>query len=264
MKYKAIFIDLDKTLMDKRNHKISKLNMDAILKMNKFSKIVVSTGRSWNFVKNVFDGNYPFKYLIAQNGSQIFKNGKLFKEYNFDTTIGNEIIKFSKYHNLSIKINDEEVFYYKRFIHRIISYFTGFDAKKYLELKSHKQFAKIVIFSISKSKTQKIMTHFNNKYSNKIAMNLTRSKFGIEITSNLGTKGNATLDVLKDLKISKENAIHIGDSMNDATAMISIGNGIAMKNSAKELFKYATYIGPKYKKYGIYKIIEKNEIKKIK
>ena len=265
MKYKVIFIDLDKTLMDLRHHKISQLNRNAILRINKFSKIVISTGRSFNFTKNVFNGDYPFTYLIVQNGSQIFKNGKLFQEYNFSNSIGNEIIKFAKHHNLSIKINDEEVFYYKNFIHRIVAHFTSFEAKKYIEMKKeYKNFTKIVIFSLSKSKTKKIMDHFNNKYSRKISMNLTRSKFGIEITSNNATKGSSALEVLKDLKIKKEEAIHIGDSMNDASAMKALGNGIAMKNSAKELFQYATYVGPHYKNSGIHKIIEENQIKKIK
>lgn len=71
MKVKAIFFDIDGTLVSFRTHRIPSSTRDALFQLHeKGIKTFVATGRPWMIIDNL--GDCPFDGFITMNGSSCF------------------------------------------------------------------------------------------------------------------------------------------------------------------------------------------------
>ncbi|WP_406617880.1 HAD hydrolase family protein [Mycoplasmopsis lipophila] len=257
------FLDLDGTLIDKRNKQlISYKNIEAIRLLKEYANVVISTGRNFSDPKvqelmlllNVKD-------VISSSGSEIYIDGKLVKSYSIDNNIVNEIIKYAITSKTSFVTFHEngDSFYGSNNFYRLLG--RTFAWKKFYEIENYKNYISkkrvlkiaLIVSKLFSAKT--ILKKINLYFGNELKVNLASNNFILELTNIKADKGLAVVAYCKLKNLSLKNTIHIGDSMSDLSTKGYVGKLIAMNNSSKELKIYADYIGPKFSKAGIAQII---------
>lgn len=81
-----------------------------------------------------------------------------------------------------------------------------------------------------------------------------------ELSSKAFDKGTAVKRLCGYLKISKENTIAFGDSMNDLEMLQAAGIGVCMANGSPSLLKIADIVCPPVDEDGLYSAFEKLEL----
>ncbi|CAM9149601.1 HAD-IIB family hydrolase [Mycoplasma marinum] len=261
MKYnpKAYFIDLDGTAFDTRHDGkliISEENKKAIIKTNKETPVIISTGRH---VKDALPliQELGLQYAVCQNGAQIIKNnGEIIEKHNFAAEDAEKVLSIAMKNKLMIKPNDDGVFFGARFPFGIITRKIGFATHHKYDFVHTKEFTKIVLSGATKRKIAKLQEQLENLFP-KLSIVTSGNGYTIEITSEKATKGQGNVAVAKLLKIDPKETAHIGDSMNDSTTkgkMILV----AMANSNPKLLKIADFHGPHHKPAGLAKVLNKD------
>ena len=246
MKYKALIIDLDGTVVPSREDGMpSERVIKAIIEAKKYVTVSAATGRSYYACEMVFKLLQIEDLSVIEGGSEI-RNSKTGK------------IIFSK--SLSVK-NIEDIietcapFGYKlqhRDKNNYIFYEKLEDAEKPTNL--------ILIEAVKKEDTVKILealmlvpgvaAHHTTSW-------LEGDVWDIHITNEEATKKHAIEKLLKMLKVKKEEVIGIGDSFNDLPLLNSVGLKIVVGNAPEELRKIADYIAPSLEEDGVADAIEK-------
>ncbi len=81
-----------------------------------------------------------------------------------------------------------------------------------------------------------------------------------ELLSKAFDKGTAVKRLCGYLKISKEDTIAFGDSMNDLEMLQAAGIGVCMANGSPSLLKIADIVCPPVDEDGLYSAFEKLEL----
>lgn len=259
----AIFIDIDGTLLDEGFGtwaKLSQENAKHISEVAKKVPVVLATGRSSeNHIFHLMD-RLNIQYAICFNGSQIID---INKETIFEIKLDNKIMKDIAYeaikHKLTFSINSVGGIYGKTIKPRLISWFSQFYPSHYekADFSSDKSIHKLLIIGFSKKRITKFHKYLVANYP-QLSSVIVGKNYAIEITDINATKGIAEHYLATQiLKIDPQKAVHIGDSMNDATTKGKIGHLIAMANASKELKKIADHVSTfNRKKAGLSKILK--------
>lgn len=126
----------------------------------------------------------------------------------------------------------------------------------------HKEHTKFVLWGKTRKNMNKLLEELKLILPNATLVTSAHG-FTIEITHIDATKGKGNEFIAKNyLKIPKENTMHIGDTMNDSTAVGHVGILVALDNAVKELKVLTPYRGPSYKKGGVAKVLN-GEYKKV-
>lgn len=264
---KLYFIDLDGTALDSLenfHHFPSLKNINAIKKARKMGKeVIISTGRSGQNLVDIAKA-IGGKYFIQANGALI-TNHKGQEVFVSRISIRQNILlaKIIRKYKLAFKFDDQyQIYGAKKRLAKTIANKAGWKINKSYAYPMHQEYLKIVCFGLlSRKKINKIAHEIVTTIPGLNAVTSAKG-FSIEITGAKATKGHAALLVSKLLKVPRNLTAHVGDSMNDATAIGKVGHFIAMKNAVKDLRKKADFIGPHYKKAGLSKILD-GKFKKI-
>lgn len=260
--YKAIFLDLDGTLLDDQKN-ISDENKEAI----KYAKangalVCIASGRPICATKNFWKIANPSKYIIYSNGAGIYdcdKNESLFtvgieKEiciclYNY--SIQNEIcIRFDTPYGRFV--NDEK-------------YILNSDALFHedgIQIISDNDILQISFICEDKEKIRNAFKYVNENIKSNIKvedMFVTGTEnnfFAISIVNSSVSKGNAIYGLCKYLKIDIKDAIAIGDGINDISMIKMVGFGVAMGNATVELKQNAKEVTSTNNENGVAKILK--------
>lgn len=271
--YKMIAIDLDGTLLNCCGE-VTEKNKQAInIAIKKNIEVVLTSGRMPGAILPIANEIKANKYMISGNGASI---------YNIETgeTIYNnyiskekllEIIKLCEKNSVfySIYTNnviltqslDYNILYYnhenkKNSYNRRININILNDVYKYIENYIENDFLKIticesnkVIFKSIMNKIKKIkdvnileVRHMSKKIIKHGSDDVEISYFYAEITNKNVNKWSAMEELIKKLKIKKEEVIAIGDNINDKEMIMNSGLGIVMGNSSLEMKKIADEI----------------------
>lgn len=258
------FLDLDGTLLDKRNSQIiSYKNIETIRFLQQYANVVISTGRNYTDPKvQAIIKLLNIKDVIASSGAEIYIDGTLVKKYSIDEKTIRQIrifasaakISFVSFHNQGDSFYSSNPFF--------LALARRFAKKKFFEIKHHNDYEENeevwkISFVISKLFTAKaLLKKMKLFFDDKLNLNLASNNFVLEITNIKADKGLAASTYCKFKGINLKNTIHIGDSMSDLSTKGYVGKLIAMGNSSKELKNNADYVGPKFSKAGIAKIIQ--------
>lgn len=263
---KAVFIDLDGTLLDEKNDHISTANLQAIHKLQKVTNVILSTGRMGQNL-NKYLKITKVKYAVAANGSQIIDahNNEIIWSQVLDSKSVNFALEYAKNHGLAFKFNDEKTAHgVKGLLSKIVCKVLGYKVVKSRHLKTQPIY-KLVLWGKSKRKISKLAQQLKKILTNTSIVTSTRG-YTMEITHFQATKGHGNQYIWKNLlqihDIKK--TVHIGDSMNDSTVIGFVGNLVVMKNSPSSLIKVADYLGPHYKNGGFAKILRGYDLKPLK
>ncbi|WP_036452402.1 Cof-type HAD-IIB family hydrolase [Mycoplasma buteonis] len=246
-KPEIIFIDLDGTALDAPAEKWfqklpSEYTISVIKKLSKEIKIVPSTGRGMNATTLNLMNLLGTKDFIAWNGAQIVRNLEVVQKATIPSEIAQELFNEIAKNNCFVVFNSnvkQQAFVKKKF-YKMIMQFGKATARTYNQYQNDIDVNKALVWTVSKKKIAKLAQEWKNKFAGKLEVSISGSSNNIlEITAFDVSKGSAEETYCKMVGINPKNAIHIGDSLNDASCQGKIGKLVAMKNSVPELIAVA-------------------------
>ena len=263
---KLITIDVDGTLVTPLK-RLTKTNIIAINKAREAGvHIALASGRPYSGMKalvNKLNLNQEGNFTICQNGSYIFDN---FTHEPISGTYQNPIdLKIIddllKDFNVQISAMDHQSFYSR---HATPNIYTKIDAKisklplqiiSYDDFKDDKTFGRILIMG-KKSEISRLYKNMpedlsTNYYAVKTA------PFLIEVMNKNTNKGYAISAMAKDLNISQDEIMSIGNERNDIPMLEQAGFAVAMANAVDELKPHADFITKSNMQSGVGYAIEK-------
>lgn len=263
--YKAVFIDLDGTLL-RDDHSISEESRNTIQKLvQKNILVVLVSARPIRGIIPISNWlGLQSQPLVSLNGSYIVMNNEVI----FESCIDLETIK--ELHAVTSEANVTPIFYngIKWYAER---------SNTATEREQKITDVKIVIAPFASlmedwihdgTCPNKVMVVGNefviNALQSKLltiyhdALNIYTSKpIYLEIMKKDASKTNALKNILEKFNISSEEAIAIGDNYNDKEMIMYAGLGVAMGNAPNAIKAVADYVTDTNENDGVRKAIEK-------
>lgn len=245
MKYRALIVDLDGTVVpqgseDPPSERVTKAIADAKDKIH----VCVATGRPLFAAKHIVDHLQLSGPCIFNNGVQMYdpQKNEIVKEFPLPPSAMPQVLQIFKRHKQEILFFDgtSDVEHNVQDLPETVF-------SVYLS-KAPEKLVDIIIselHTILHIETHKMISWKDKKF------------FSIEVTSNQATKLHGILEIMKILKLKKEEIIGVGDSYNDFPLLMASGLKIAMGNAVPELKAIADFIAPSVEEDGVATIIEK-------
>lgn len=261
--YKAVFLDLDGTLLD-NNKRISEENKDAVrYAKEKGAQIIICSGRQQDMIKDYKDEINASNYIICCNGAEIYDCNT--KQDLFSSNISKDIIRklynFANERKYLTRFDTK----YGRHINNM-NYFTSKEIEldenvdKFIEENNVFQFT---IGTATEKQADEAIEFIKSLNRNDIKVeNKYEAKtknfdiWAINIINSSASKGNAINGLCKYLKIDLNNVIGMGDDYNDISMMNTVGYGVAMGNAVPILKEYAKEVTLTNNESGVAKILK--------
>lgn len=236
---KAIFFDVDGTLLSFKSHRVSKSTEQALAQLQaKGIKIILSTGRSINSIEPVkylnFDGFITFNggYCITQKGEVLFK--KCIDQRDIQS-----ILDYSKDNTLSFSFMSEK----EITIHDVTPEIVGMYAHLDLPVPPLVEIEKLDTASVLQTNIfigpKEETTFMNTVMPNSVASRWT------PLFADVNPKGQSKkvgVDVFcKHFGIDLTKTMAFGDGGNDIEMLQHVNIGVAMGNANTEVKAIANY-----------------------
>ena len=290
---KLIASDMDGTLLN-HNHKIPKENVELInYAKNQGIEFVVATGRAYYEALPALNEENINCDVISFNGGVVYdKNGNIISITPMLPKDLYYTIEILKSFDISYQLYTKNTIYTKSIETDINAYIdlirsNGYDpdvehlraeAQQKLDVGYITEVENIELYLNEKENPPiKIIAISNDISKLENAAKLLSENTSISVTSSgannieimhkNATKGEALKEIAKIYGINLENAVAIGDNLNDQAMLDIVGYSVAMKNGNTILKEQAKYVTEKTNSEGgvadtIFKLIEENnEIK---
>ena len=253
--YRIAFIDIDWTILNHRDgHYFDEPSIEAIKKAKDGGLLVYfATARTYASAKKtgLFELIEP-DGVISTNGNVIFVKDKLLDAITFPEEIVKEVLKVANRHHVVLEFAGLKDKYFTSKINQYV--------KNYLSI--YYEGLHEVRKNATKDVTE-ILAFIPEKYDEKLIKELPKElryfrydTFGVNIGYKQSTKGEAVKKVLNHLGIDKNQAIAIGDSVDDISMFEEVGTSIAMGNVKDDLVKEkATIVTETIDEHGVAAII---------
>lgn len=261
--YKAVFLDLDDTLLDNEKN-ISNENIEAIKYVKEKGGLVcIASGRSIEVTKKYHNIADTSRYIIYSNGAGIFDcdaNEKLFSA-DIEKEICFDLYNFAKDNNYGIRIDTP----YGRYISNekyAIKLDIVFDLEEGKDIILENDILQISLLTETEEKRKESIDFVNQNVSTNIKIEnifktgYSEEFFAINIVNKNVSKGNAIHGLCKFLKIDINDVIAIGDGVNDISMIKAVGLGVAMENGSPEAKAVAKEITTTNLENGVAKILK--------
>lgn len=286
--YKLIAIDLDGTLLNSYGV-VSEKNKQALLKANKEGgEIVIASGRSTNSVKNIANDIGICRYIICGNGSLIYdlQKDEIIYDKFIDKKKALQIIEVCEQNSIYYNIYTENMVIAKTMNNNVLFYHqenaSKPDNKKtkinlvqniydYVENLENQNILKFtisdndsIIFNGIIRKLREIknidvldVAHMSRKMIKNGTEEVSLEYYYTEITSQNVDKWYAIEYLMKELNISINEVMAIGDNVNDKIMIENAGCGVAMGNSAPYIREIADIVVANNNEDGVAEAVEK-------
>ena len=261
--YKAVFLDLDDTLLDDKKE-ISNENIDAIKYVKeKGGFVFIASGRSIEVTKKYHNMIEASRYIIYSNGAGIFDcdaNEKLFSA-DIEKQICLDLYRFAIENNYGVRIDTP----YGRYINDkkyAIKHDIILEPNEGEKIIFDNDVLQISLLTEIEDKRSKSIDFVKNSISTNVKIEnifktgIRNEFFAINIVNKNVSKGNAISGLCKYLKINVEDVIAIGDGANDISMLNAVGLGIAMGNGKPELKAIAKEITTTNLENGVAKVLK--------
>ena len=243
--YKAIFIDIDGTLVNSQG-KISNKTRETIKKVTeKGILVVICSGRPRNFTENISREANASKYIITSNGSGIYdyEEDKALVINSMDKQECIELYKITETINAKFIMNVGAT--------RVVNKLTDFDGteeklevpiEEFVEKNDieqcvilDKDFEKIKSIKPQIEKLQKVA--IKNQHKSLIDESIPKqgSVIYYDVASVESDKGHAIKKFCQILEIDLKDTIAIGDQYNDLAMFKVVGHSVAMGNANDDI-----------------------------
>jgi HAD superfamily hydrolase (TIGR01484 family) len=248
MKFKALMIDIDGTLVD-YDHTLQTVPTPrvkkAVSEASKRMTVCVATGRSFASAENIINELKLHNGLaIINNGAQVLdlKEKKVLHEQAIDTPDAKKVFAYLTSHSIPYEINSKTK---DPVSHK--GYYPKGTVKIFLEDLFSEPEIDLIISDLSSIPSLSV-TKSKNEHPN---------RFGLTITHVDATKQVGILKVAEILGISTHEIIGIGDGYNDFPLLMACGLKVAMGNAVPDLKAIADYVAPPVTEDGVADVIEK-------
>ncbi len=238
---KLIALDMDGTLVN-HDGDVSKENEDAVKRAkDQGIHVVLSTGRSLPFCRDIAEQLGHSAYLVTVNGGQVFD-----KELNLvdSTHLTNDLVK--RLWELKMK---HDVYFWSSTTEGV------FNTKKPFEKEIDDYNWLKFGFDIQDDDVRKVIT--DEVMANEALEVTNSSPTNLEINPAGVNKAAALMKVCKWLDLSMDNVMAVGDSMNDIAMIREAGFGVAMGNAQDRVKEAADWITKDYTEHGVAHAIDR-------
>jgi Cof subfamily protein (haloacid dehalogenase superfamily) len=258
MKYQAIFIDIDGTLLDRKGN-VSSATKESIMRAKKKGiHVVINTGRIYAEAANILNFAGINAPIIAANGAYMTDDTHKIVIYN--NTIEKDMLKWmlelSHRHDVSIGLSSLNKFYCDESfceLERKLNLPWQLKEKKGLiddsvciktdeewsELFNSVEIVKCKFFSCEHEHLDKVRKDMDALGRMEV---VSSGKHAMECSNKGVSKASGMLRYLQYYGIQREKSMAIGDSDNDISMIEMAGLGVAMGYAGEELMEKADYI----------------------
>lgn len=267
MKYKLLVLDLDGTLLNKKNI-ITDESKKVINKIrNKEMQVVIATGRMMvSAMKYVRELGLSTP-VISYNGAYV-KNpvtNKIIIHQPINLDFAEDIIKESEEKNLHLNLYQDDKLYVaeKDELSSEYARTSGVTVHPVGLLSEFisKAPTKLLIIENQREKQQFYLNYFQEKYQSELEVTESKKNF-IEFTAKRVSKGRALNKVAANLGVKMKEIISFGDGGNDLEMIQKSGLGVAMKNAPDGVKKGADMIAPSNDEDGVAYILSNHFLEK--
>ena len=241
---KAIFFDIDGTLVSFKTHEVPRSTIDALdILRKKGIKVFIATGRHYSSINNL--GDVKFDGYVTLNGGYCFAGEDkviryLETEESFPCAFVQEKEIFMNYKDETV----EEIFNMLNFpeppirplsemkgktVYQLVSFFTAEQEKKIMSILSHCE-----------------STRWNPLFTDVVPAGSSK-RIGID-------------KMLEYFKIPLKECMAFGDGGNDIAMLQHAGIGVAMGNADDDVKQYADYVTDSVDEDGIFKALKFHNI----
>lgn len=253
MQYKAIFFDVDGTLVPYEYNALpSDAVSRAVQKAQQHVTVCLVTGRSYGFVKPVLDK------LNITSGYAVVNTGSVIVDLSNESVVHELPINKSDVATILTVLRDEQITVYLKDSPLDRSH--GIDLHEYI----HDSIPEYTYMFLTEEvypeeKIDRVLQRLS--HLNELNMHKTRhkdpQKYGINITHLNATKLHGVQFLLEKLNVTRDEVIGVGDSYNDFPLLMASGLKVAMGNAIEDLKEIADYIAPPVTEDGAVNVIEK-------
>ncbi|UTE77647.1 Cof-type HAD-IIB family hydrolase [Rossellomorea sp. KS-H15a] len=277
-----IATDMDGTLLNEKQE-ISEANKQAILDAQEQGiEVVVATGRSYEEARYVIEEAGISCDIVCANGAEVRnKQGEIIYQAGIESARAREIAAVLNETGIYFEIYTDEGTYtenYEMGVELIVNIFTTANpgvSEEQVRQAARERFEKghiklvedygvlfeddnqlvykFLVFSFDEKQLQEA----NEKLSALTGIAISSSgKENIEVNSLEAQKGVAIEKLLKDKGLSAENAMAMGDNLNDLSMMKVVGRPVAMGNALDQIKDFCPFITATNKEDGVAKAIQ--------
>lgn len=241
MNYKALFLDIDGTILQHDNT-YTPSTKEAILQLKeKGLDVFIATGRPLHEIKELAE-ELSINSFIGYNGAYAVSQNKTILDEPMKAEHLERFLEIAKEYNHEMILYTTENNYFTSFDHPLVQLF-----RDNFQLRRNHLFTNEVMDKILGISVVNVQPSEYKLYE--IEDNLQLMKVFVEgkefhaydiLRTNVN-KGEAIKKVLKGLDISKEQSIAFGDGLNDLEMLQAVGESFAMGNAHPDLFQIAKH-----------------------
>lgn len=265
MPYKAVFIDMDGTLL-RSDHSVSETTRVVLqkLKQKHILVVIVSARPLHGIIPICKEIDLLDSPIASLNGSYITLNEKVIFEASINVSLLNELDKYLLGYNTTIiyyqqmqwftQINNDLVIKEQKITKTpIIIQPYSKTLKKWEDDNTGPN--KILIISDAET-INKMQDNLKNVFINRLNISTSKPTY-LELMNKGASKENAVKFIIEYYNIRSEDVIAIGDNYNDIGMIHFAGTGIAMGNAPDEVKQHADYITDNNNNDGVAKALTK-------
>ena len=257
---KALFFDIDGTLVSFNTHKIAQSTIDGLnIAKERGIKIFISTGRPLSFINNLGDIEHLIDGYITTNGSYNFMGKSVISMHSIPKEEVLTLVDYLNKHEypaILVGTDNTAVINHKPIVDRIVIdtlNITNIDFSTTAKTVLQQDILQITPF-ITQEQQDIIMPQIPHCASERW-----HPEF-IDTVNKQASKGKALSDIVayNDLLISETMAF--GDGGNDISMLLKAGVGVAMGNANDNVKAMANYVTSSTDDDGIYKALKHFEV----
>jgi Cof subfamily protein (haloacid dehalogenase superfamily) len=258
MNVRAVFIDMDGTLLNSSNY-ISRRNMDAIYRLiNQGVKVFVATGRHYEVTAPYHKEIGLITPMICLNGAAIHDaetgkamqmrtlkiNDERFHQLTYDYPC-NVIVHTAN--GLYCKESNEEIDYWTK---------VGQIPPRYIGDLRQANYQDVLKYSV---RTAIPCHEFSSLFEEEAEV--INWNDGFELLAPNVSKWSAIKSLLREYRMSPNEVVAIGDGPNDIEMLRHVGTGVAMMNASEEVKVAADFVTGHHENDGLADFIERYLLK---
>lgn len=239
---KAVFFDIDGTLLSFKSHTISTPTMEALHQLKKQGiKVFIATGRSFEQVNKVTD--FPFDGYITSNGSKsLTKDGAVLEQATLpQQDIANLVDYLQQEKDMfSLSYMTESGIYANHWDEKLCNHFDLINVERPKKAPLEKLLETAIYqMTVYVGKEEEVMLAEN------IMQNCEFTRWHelfADVNNSLFSKATGVQLMLDRFGIDKAQTMAFGDGGNDVKMLQYVEHGIAMGNAAEEVKAKARYV----------------------
>lgn len=255
MRYKALMLDIDGTTIPYQYEALPSQRVKKAIQLTREQGIEVCfvTGRSYPSTKRIIDSlNIKTGYTVVDGGALVYKLEKdtpLYECYIDEDDVV-KIIEIFRSENVPFYVKNEST---------IKQHAIHFDFSPYQSEKIPANVSMIFtdeLFTLER--THAILKKLSIPTISVLrTMHAAPEKYSFNITHAKATKLHGIEILEKELGITRDQIIGVGDGYNDFPLLMASGLKVAMGNAIEDLKEIADYIAPHVDDDGVADVIEK-------